>query len=108
MTASLRTLLHVRGLPEGPLFLRDLFRKGATEHKGRVLGTLARITTARFTLIGDSGERDPETYARFVREHPGRAERLLIRDVGTPARRQEVERLLTPLGVPFGFLPAAP
>lgn len=108
LAVSLRTLLHVHGLPEGPLFLRDLFREGATDHKGHVLDTLARVTTARFTLIGDSGERDPETYARFVREHPGRVERLLIRDVGTPARRQEVERLLTPLGVPFGFLPAAP
>ncbi|QBY07508.1 DUF2183 domain-containing protein (plasmid) [Deinococcus metallilatus] len=104
LTVSPRTLLRVHGLPEGPLF----FREGAAEHKSRVLDTLARTTTARFTLIGDSGERDPETYAQFVQEHPGWVERLLIRDVGTPARRQEVGRRLTPLGAPFGFLPAAP
>lgn len=107
LAVSLRTLLRVHGLPEGPLFLRDLFRESGARHKGGVLDTLARTSAARFTLIGDSGERDPEIYARFISEHPGRVERLLIRDASTPERRQEVQRRLTSLGVPFDFLPAA-
>lgn len=71
--------------------------------KTAVLDTLAYTTSARFTLIRDDGERDREVYSRY----PGRVERLVIRDVSTPERRREVERLLTPLEVPFAFLPPA-
>lgn len=108
LRVSLHTLLRVQGLPDGPLFLRDFIRQPSSGYKWSVLDTLARTTTARFTLIGDSGEQDPEIYSRFAQAYPGRVERILIRDVGSPQRREVVERLLRELGLPFGFLLPAP
>jgi phosphatidate phosphatase APP1 len=108
LTTSLEALLQTHSLPGGPLFLRNLLREPAARHKLAVLAVLARTTTAHFTLIGDSGERDPEVYSQFVQEQPGRVDRILIRDVSSPARREEVARLLLPLGVPLTFLPASP
>lgn len=34
-----------------------------------------------FVLVGDSGEKDPEIYASFMRRYPARIERILIRNV---------------------------
>ncbi|MVN89136.1 DUF2183 domain-containing protein [Deinococcus sp. HMF7620] len=102
---SLQTVLDTHHLPQGPLFLRDFLRVPALLHKVTVLETLARTTTARFTLIGDDGQQDPEVYSRFIQVHPGRVERLLIRQVSAPERRQEVERLLSRLGLPVAYLP---
>jgi phosphatidate phosphatase APP1 len=40
----------------------------------------------RFILVGDSGERDPETYGTIARKFPARVLRIFIRDVtGEPA-----------------------
>ncbi|MFB9991285.1 phosphatase domain-containing protein [Deinococcus oregonensis] len=108
LLVSLEALLRIHHFPAGPLFLRDLLRESAAEHKAAVLDALARTTTARLILVGDSGERDPEVYRRFVQDHPGRVERVLIRDVSTPARLEEVQRLFSPLEVPLTLLPAAP
>ena len=104
---SLRQLLGTRGLPAGPLLLRDFPGVSGPRHKGQALDTLARYTGATFTLIGDSGERDPEIYAAFVRAWPGRVERVLIRDVVGGERHAEVEQLLGGLGVAWGWLPGA-
>lgn len=105
LDASLRQLLAAHAFPPGPLLLRDWPRVATTAHKGRALDALASQSAATFTLIGDSGEADPETYAAFVRRWPGRTERILIRDIGPGARHAEVERLLRGLGVPWGWLP---
>ena len=105
--ASLRDLLDARGLPAGPLLLRDFPGVSGPRHKGQALDTLARQTGATFTLLGDSGERDPEIYAAFVRAWPGRVERILIRDVVSGERHAEVERLLGGLGVAWEWLPGA-
>ena len=105
LTAPLRELLDTRGFPAGPLLLRDFPAVSGPRHKGQALDTLARQTGASFTLIGDSGERDPEIYAAFVRAWPGRVERVLIRDVVSGERHAEVERLLGGLGVAWGWLP---
>jgi phosphatidate phosphatase APP1 len=42
---------------------------------------LARVPHARFTLIGDDGERDPEIYEEIRRLHPDRIEAIWIRRV---------------------------
>ena len=34
-----------------------------------------------FILVGDSGERDPETYGQVARAFPGQIRRILIRQV---------------------------
>ena len=47
-----------------------------------------------FVLIGDSGQKDPEIYARIVHEHPGRIRAIYIRDVGSaPDRRRSIAQL---------------
>ncbi|MCB0044202.1 MAG: DUF2183 domain-containing protein [Caldilineaceae bacterium] len=43
--------------------------------------------------IGDSGERNPELYARIISEFPGRIKSVYIRDVSDERRNQEVARL---------------
>ncbi|MHA0036064.1 phosphatidate phosphatase App1 family protein [Deinococcus sp. PESE-13] len=105
--APLQELLGTRGFPAGPLLLRDFPSVSGAQHKGQALDTLARQTGATFTLLGDSGERDPEIYAAFVRAWPGRVERILIRDVVSGERHAEVERLLGGLGVAWEWLPGA-
>lgn len=108
LAAPLRELLGKHGLPAGPLLLRDFPGVPGPRHKRQALDALARQTGAAFTLIGDSGEHDPELYAAFVQAWPGRVERVLIRDVVGGERRAEVERLsglLGKQGVAWGWLP---
>jgi hypothetical protein len=55
---------------------------------------LALYRDLPFILIGDSGQRDPEIYARTVQEHPGRVLAVYIRNVSkAPERRQAIEAL---------------
>ena len=42
---------------------------------------LKQFPKRHFILIGDSVEKDPETYGRLAREHPDQIIRILIRDV---------------------------
>lgn len=46
-----------------------------------------------FIPIGDSGEHDPELYARIVSEYPGRILAVYIRDVSSEARDAQVRAL---------------
>lgn len=103
LTDELSLLLTHHAFPQGPLLLRDWERESGPQHKSAALAVLARATSARFTLIGDDGEQDPELYAAFARAHAGRVERILIRDVMGGERRVEVERLLS--GLPWEWLP---
>jgi hypothetical protein len=55
---------------------------------------LALYRELPFILIGDSGQRDPEIYARIVRDHPGRVLAIYIRNVSRdPARVRAIEDL---------------
>lgn len=94
---------RMHNIPVGPmLFLREwgvtwkspLPRK-AEDHKRELIGNmLALYKDLPFVLIGDSGQRDPEIYARVVREHPGRVRAVYIRNVSRdPARLQAIEAL---------------
>ncbi|MFW6242195.1 MAG: phosphatase domain-containing protein, partial [Thermodesulfobacteriota bacterium] len=60
---------------------------------GHKLGLIRRMVTLYrefpFILIGDSGQRDPEIYARVVRDFPGRVAAIYIRDVGRGNGRAE-------------------
>jgi len=42
---------------------------------------LMRFPKRKFILVGDSGEKDPDIYAKMAREHPERIIRIYIRDV---------------------------
>ena len=78
-------------IPVGPiLFLREwglslqrpLPRK-AVDHKAKMIEKMLSLyDSLPFVLIGDSGQHDPETYARIVREYPGRIRAIYIRKIG--------------------------
>jgi phosphatidate phosphatase APP1 len=59
---------------------------------------LGEFPRRRFVLIGDSGERDPETYGTIARKFPDRILRIFIRDVtGEAADAQRYQRAFAKL-----------
>jgi phosphatidate phosphatase APP1 len=74
--------------PAGALLLTDWgptpdawFRDG-TKHKRDTLDRLAgEFPHVRWLLVGDDGQHDPETYARFCREHPDQVLAVCIRQL---------------------------
>jgi phosphatidate phosphatase APP1 len=74
--------------PAGALLLTDWgptpdawFRDG-TKHKRDTLDRLAReFPDVRWLLVGDDGQHDPETYARFCEEHPDQVLAVCIRQL---------------------------
>ncbi|WP_180969928.1 phosphatase domain-containing protein [Deinococcus planocerae] len=91
------------GVPAGPL-------GGHGDHKlARIETLLSTYPELNFLLIGDSGEEDPELYARVVRDHPGRVLAVYIRDVvhtpGVDARVCDLRRDLERAGVPLVLSP---
>jgi phosphatidate phosphatase APP1 len=93
--------LDAQKIPEGPLQLRDWDWSSALEGHRTHKSTLIReILDAypwmSFILIGDSGQEDPEIYARLVHEYRGRIVALYIRDVSRSAvRTAAIDKLAT-------------
>jgi phosphatidate phosphatase APP1 len=94
--------LEVRGIPAGPVMLRDwgtsrdsLLPPGHHEHKAESIERVfATYPSMAFILIGDSGQQDPEIYRDMVERHPGRVMAIYIRDVSLhPLRSARIERL---------------
>ena len=91
------------GIPAGPvLFLREwglswthpLPRRAEDHKRDLIVNMLALYRDLPFVLIGDSGQHDPEVYARIVEAHPGRVLAVYIRNVSRdPARIREIMRL---------------
>ena len=90
-------------IPEGPvLFLREWglswrhpLPRRAKEHKRDLIDHMLTLYhDLPFVLIGDSGQHDPEVYAKIVDEHPGRVIAVYIRNVSRDADRlSAIERL---------------
>jgi len=101
------------GLPKRVAFLRDWGISDQeflpTDNFDHKLGLLRLITgffpDLPFVLIGDSGQQDPEIYARFVAENPGRVLAVYIRDVSTDPRRDDAVLALQNSGVPLLLAP---
>jgi len=95
----LEDFLALNGLPKGPIFLRDwgplTLKDRHSRHKLGTIRTLfATYPDLPFVLVGDSGEEDPEVYARVAREHPERVRAIYIRDVVRgSARHAEMSRI---------------
>lgn len=88
--------LQVQGLPEGPLFLRNLGLHMPRDHKRQAISALLEAyPTLPFLLIGDSGETDPEVYADIVRRFPKRIRAIYIRSINrAPSRVAAIETLI--------------
>lgn len=93
---ALGLFFNLNRIPVGPiLFLRDwglrLKRPIPRRSSGHKLALIRRMMTLYgelpFILVGDSGQRDPEIYARVVRDFPGRVAAIYIRDVGSGESR---------------------
>jgi phosphatidate phosphatase APP1 len=82
----LERFMAEHGFPPGPLLLTDWgptesgwFRSGAA-HKRQMLERLRREhPSARWTLVGDDGQRDPQIYADFAAAHPDAVHAVAIR-----------------------------
>ncbi|WP_019903709.1 phosphatase domain-containing protein [Methylobacterium sp. 77] len=91
------------GIPAGPvLFLREwglswrhpLPRRAEDHKRDLIRHMLALYGDLPFVLIGDSGQHDPEVYAKIVSENPGRVLAVYIRNVSRDqCRAVEIERL---------------
>ncbi|GJE16979.1 App1 family protein [Methylobacterium marchantiae] len=90
-------------IPAGPvLFLREwglswhhpLPRRAEDHKRDLIRHMLALYDDLPFVLIGDSGQHDPEVYAKIVAENPGRVLAVYIRNVSRDqSRAVEIERL---------------
>jgi phosphatidate phosphatase APP1 len=106
----------VQGIPRGPILLqdfgvdRDKFIKLAHDrHKlEQIERIMATYPALPFVLIGDSGQHDPEIYARVVEDFPGRVRAIYIRDVASAKRSSQVEEVVRGIqarGVPVVLSP---
>jgi phosphatidate phosphatase APP1 len=110
---------HRHAIPNGPiLFLREwgiswkrpLPRRAAQHKRALIEGMLKVYGELPFVLIGDSGQKDPETYRRIVERHAGRVRAVYIRDVAARGREraEEVAAMARALAETGGHLVLAP
>lgn len=99
----LDAFFRLHRIPIGPiLFLRDwgvtIRRPIPKRGRGHKLGVIREILSfyadRPFVLIGDSGQHDPEIYARVVREYPNRVKAIYIRNVSRGADRRRAIEIL--------------
>jgi phosphatidate phosphatase APP1 len=96
--------LDARGLPQGPILLRDwdLGRELARTEAfklARIRELFDAFPALPFVLVGDSAQADPEVYAEVARHYPGRVLAVYIRDVTRrPERGAAIARLAEALG----------
>ena len=97
----LRLFFELRGLPAGPLLMRDIgltrehwLKSGHGEHKLKHLRQLlALYPDHRFVLLGDTGQKDAEIYREVALESPERLAAIYLRDVSDNARDDSVRQL---------------
>lgn len=107
--------MAIQSIPLGPIFLRDfgLTKHGPVgeahgSHKGNAIGHLLETyPDLPFVLIGDSGERDPLTYAEVAARYPGRIKAVYLRAVTEKTAQNASTHVetLENLGVPVRLAP---
>jgi phosphatidate phosphatase APP1 len=99
----LSDFINLKGIPEGPLFLKDygfthnkIFTEGHEGHKPKkIKKVMDAFPEMKFILIGDSGQKDPEIYADIIKTYPERILAVYIRDVTVDERDIEVKNIYT-------------
>ncbi len=112
-------LIEQGGFPEGTFHMKSL-RKNLLDLNGfvrdiknfiagkqytkeqkleQISGLLKNLPARRFTLIGDSGELDPEVFTQLRADYPAQVEKIVIRDVvgghkNTPDRFKHVDEVI--------------
>lgn len=99
----LETFFQLNRIPVGPiLFLREWgltlrhpWPRRAEDHKQAVITRILHLfDDTPCILMGDSGQHDPEVYARIVEAYPGRIEAIYIRRVDDkPDRERAIQAL---------------
>ena len=105
------TYIRGRGLPLGPIALRDWGLNRATfgsashgTHKRTAIeGILATYPEMKFALIGDDSQGDLTAFAAIALDNPGRVRAIFIRKVGEAMSAEEIDAKarLEAAGVPL-------
>lgn len=102
----LDTVFERAGLMPGPMFLRDLGlagTRGHTDHKAAAIDAILEASPGLpFALIGDTGQKDAFVYRDAIARHPGRIERVILREpvVGAPQASLDAIAEIEAAGVP--------
>ncbi len=106
------TFQRARGLPLGPVMLRDwgfnrktLGKEGHGSHKMEAIrAILTTFPQLQFALIGDDTQKDLMAFGKIANEFPGRIAAVFIRAVsGKPLNDEELDArdAIEKAGVPF-------
>lgn len=94
LTDSVRRFLRHNAFPRGVLQLKEIYSQQSDPLRDQQAYKITRIAavfeafpSVRFTLVGDDGERDPESFAELQTRYPGQIHEVWIRPVDpNPAR----------------------
>ncbi|ANH38374.1 hypothetical protein I601_1945 [Nocardioides dokdonensis FR1436] len=91
VASAIGRFLQRHGYPPGPALLTDWgpaptgwFRSGQQHKITELRRLLVDFPQLSWILVGDDGQHDPSTYAQIAREHPGRVDAVLIRQLSLP------------------------
>ena len=100
LAGPLAAFLERSGFPPGALLLTDWgpsptrwFRDGRAHKRAALLRLADDLPGVCWTLVGDTGEHDPQLYREFVTAAPGRVRAVLLRDGAAPAGAARVQRI---------------
>ncbi len=102
----LADFIEAAGFPQGSMHLRwfrlrdEMFKRWQVIRRkskgGLIADMIKRMPGRRFVLVGDSGERDPEIYAKLARRFDDRVTAVVIRDLVEnpidPRRLRKIQR----------------
>jgi len=105
----LQEFLDENGFPGGSMHLKwfrlrdEFFKRWSIIRRkskaGTIVAMIKRMPQRTFLLIGDSGERDPEIYAKIAKRFPRQVREVWIRDVaGNPMTDLRRDRLVAWMG----------
>lgn len=88
---ALHEFFREESFPLGSMHLKwfrlrdELFKRWSIVRRkskaGVIRGLIKRMPGRQFVLVGDSGEKDPEMYAKIALKHPGQVARICIRQI---------------------------